>query len=334
MKKSYISAIEYYLPDQVLTNAALASQFPEYSEDKIFKKTGIQCRHIAAQNEYASDLAIYAAKKLFQNNTVLPEEVDFLIFCTQTPDYLLPAAACLIQERLGLSQEVGALDVNLGCSGYVYGLSLAKGLIESGQANNILFLTGDTYTKLLKPSDKSVRTIFGDGASATLISAKETHELGISASAYGTNGQGANDLCVLGRGMRGFLSDTHAYLQMNGPKIFTFTLQVVPTVIKQALNKAALGFEEIDLFIFHQANAYMLEHLRKKLNIPLEKFFVAMDFCGNTVSSTIPIALVEANKKGILSDKKNIMLVGFGVGLSWAACVVDLSYFPEWSKYE
>lgn len=325
MIKAHIKAIDYYLPELILDNTQLALQFPEYSAEKIFKKTGIQERHIAAPDECASDMAIKAAEKLFQSGAVSKDHIDVLLFCTQTPDFLLPTTACIIQEKLGLATTVGALDVNLGCSGYVYGLSLAKGLIESGQAQNVLLLTADTYTKLLEDTDKSVRTIFGDGAAATLIASIESENHYIAATAYGTDGRGAENLCTLGRGMRDFNHVADPYLRMRGPKIFEFTLEVVPDIINVALKKAGLAFADIELFVFHQANAYMLEHLRKKINIPQEKFWVAMEFCGNTVSATIPIALKEAQKQGILAHKQKVMLVGFGVGYSWAATVVDLT---------
>lgn len=326
MQKAFIRAIEYYLPEAVLDNDVLALEFPEFPAAKILEKTGIKERHIAAPNEYASDMAIKAAQRLFESRVVSPEQIDFLLFCTQTPDYLLPTSACLIQDRLGLLKTTGALDFNLGCSGYVYGLSLAKALIESNQARNILLLTGDTYTKLIDPTDKTVKTIFGDGASATLIISREVNATGISSAALGTDGSGGDNLCMKSQGLRKVVGQD-SFLRMQGPKIFEFTLDVVPKVIDDALLKAALRFEDIELFVFHQANAYMLEHLRKKLNIPHEKFWVAMAFCGNTVSSAMPIALKEAQKAGILTGKNKVMLVGFGVGYSWAANIVNFNQF-------
>ncbi len=314
--KARIKSIQYYLPEAILSNQALELAFPEFSAEKILAKTGIQMRHISAVGESSSDMAVKVAETLFASGVISKEQIDFLLFCTQTPYSLLPTNACMLQERLGLNNALGALDFNLGCSGFVYGLSLAKGLIESRQASNVLLLTADTYTKLIEATDKSVRTIFGDGAAATLISGVESEATGISPIAYGTDGRGAKNLCM-----------SKGYLRMNGPEIFEFTLDVVPKIIAQALQKARFDFQDIELFVFHQANAYMLEHLRKKLQIPIEKFWVAMDFCGNTVSSSIPIALREAANAGVLSQKIKVMLVGFGVGYSWAATIVDLSHF-------
>lgn len=324
MQYAALKSIEYYLPETVLTNEDLAKQFPEFPADKILGKTGIRQRHVAAVDEQSSDMAFKVAKKLLDTQVIAPEQIDFLLFCTQTPDYLLPTSACMLQTRLGLPTSTGAIDFNLGCSGYVYGLSLAKALIESGQAKNVLLLTADNYTKLLEREDKSVRTIFGDAATASLVSAVETDLPCISPTVYGTDGRGAENLIVKGRGMRCHMDATvDPFLRMHGPKIFEFTLDVVPRLLKDILSRNNLCMENMDLFVFHQANAYMLEHLRKKLNIPRDKFLVTMDFCGNTVSSTIPIALKEAEKRNILSTLKHVVLVGFGVGYSWAGNIID-----------
>ncbi|QDQ41103.1 ketoacyl-ACP synthase III [Legionella geestiana] len=322
-----IKAIEYYLPSTVLSNEQLALEFPDFPAEKIYEKTGIRERHVSDSNEFASDMAISAAMRLFENNPGAKKSVDFVLFCTQTPDYLLPTSACIIQDKLGLPAATGAMDFNLGCSGFVYGLSIAKGLIESQQARNVLLLTADTYTKLLEKSDKSVRTIFGDGAAATLISGVEHAEPCISPVLYGTNGAGWSNLCVRGRGIRYHdATDADPFLRMHGTEIFSFTLDAVPASIHELLSREQLCLDDIDLFVFHQANHYMLEHLRKKIGIPADKFFVAMDFCGNTVSSSIPIALREAQRRQALSGCRKIMLVGFGVGYSWAACIIDGEY--------
>lgn len=327
MSYAAIKAIEYYLPPAVLTNEQLAVDFPDFPADKIFDKTGIIKRHICANNQFSSDMAISAANKLFDSNQIAKEDVDFLIFCTQTPDYLLPTTACIIQNALGLNKSVGAIDINLGCSGFVYSLSIAKGLIESKQANSVLLLTADTYSKLMEKSDKSVRTIFGDGAAATLISRVDYNRPCISSALFGTDGSGSMNLCVRGRGIRTYEENSvDPFLRMQGPEIFSFTLDTVPKSVAQLLSRENLAMTEIDLFVFHQANQYMLEHLRRKIGIPAEKFLLAMDFCGNTVSSTIPIALKEAQKRKELGGCNKVMLVGFGVGYSWAASIVDCEY--------
>lgn len=320
-----ISAVEYYLPQNVLSTAQLSSEFPEWSVEKIDAKTGIRQRHIAAENECSSDLAVEAAKKLFRTGACQPEQIDYILFCTQSPDYFLPTSACLIQTRLGIPQSAGALDYNLGCSGFVVGLGLAKGLIETGQATNVLLLTGEAYSKFIHAHDRSARTIFGDAAAATLVSAVEARaDQLIGPFIYGTDGTGAEHLIVQTGGMRHPRTAETARddLFMNGPEIFNFTLRTIPKCVNDLLQRANLPLEAVDLFVFHQANEYMLEHLRKRLKISPEKFVVAMGHCGNTVSSTIPIALREAREDGLLKSGHLVMLVGFGVGYSWAATLL------------
>src|ERR1700733_4551585 len=317
-----ISAIEYHLPYNVLSTAQLASAFPEWSVEKIDAKTGIRDRHIAADNECSSDLAVEAAKKLFRTGGCEPEQIDYVLFCTQTPDYFLPTTACLIQSRLGIPRSAGALDYNLGCSGFVAGLGLAKGLIETGQAAKVLLLTGETYSKFIHDRDRSVRTLFGDAAAATLVSGVEGrgHPL-IGPFIYGTDGAGAEHLIVPAGGMRQLRTRETAIecedwsgnirsrdnLFMNGEEIFNFTLRTIPGCVNCLLERANLPLEAVDLFVFHQANEYILEHLRERLKIPEAKFLVAMRHCGNTVSSTMPIALKEAWSAGLLKSGQLIM---------------------------
>lgn len=331
--KARIQAVEYFLPKKVLSNDDLAAEFPEWSVGKISSKTGIERRHIAGPDEFSSHLAIAAARALFERDGIDPATIEYLIVCTQSPDFYMPTTACLVQEGLGLRMNVGATDITLGCSGYIYALGLAKGLIESGQVSNVLVVTADTYSKFINPRDKSVRTIFGDGAAATLVVGDGGGE-GMYGITYGTNGAGGKNLIVPNGGLRAGisiapkadlttrnLSPTGYDLFMDGPEIFNFTLDIVPSSVDEILRKSKLGLDDIDLFVFHQANAFMLEHLRKKLGVPTEKFFVAMAESGNTVSSTIPIALTEAVRQGKLTTGMRVMLLGFGVGLSWGGLV-------------
>jgi len=334
--KAALRAIEYYLPAEVVTTEHLAAQFPEWSVAKIDDKIGVRERHIAAPDECSSDLAVGAARKLFESGVCAASEVDYLLLCTQSPDYFLPTTACLVQERLGIPSHAGALDFNLGCSGYVYGLGLAQGLIETGQASRVLLLTAETYSKFMHPRDKSVRTIFGDAAAATLVVAVEAEEPAIGPFVYGTDGKGGQNLMVPTGGMRrprtaetaGENEDEYGNVRsadnlfMDGAEIFNFTLEVVPQSVTQLLNRSGKRVDEIDLFVFHQANRYMLEHLRKRMRLPAEKFYVAMSHCGNTVSSTIPIALKQASCEGRLKPGDTAMLVGFGVGYSWGATLI------------
>lgn len=343
--RAVVRSIAYHLPERVLDNAALAAEFPEWSVEKIREKTGIDRRHIAAEGETSGDLAARAAQALFAREGVDPKQIDYLLFCTQTPDYVLPTTACVLQERLGLRTDVGALDFNLGCSGYVYGLGLAKALLETGQARAVLLLTGETYSKLVHPGDKSVRTLFGDAGAATLVTLAEDGDEAAGAPAgaallgpfvYGTDGRGAGNLIVATgafRAPRGATpaTETHDefhntrsadHLYMNGGEIFTFTLRAVPQAVRALLERAGEALERVDLVVLHQANAYMLEHLRRKLGVPPERFVVELDEVGNTVSCTIPIALERAREKGALRPGMRVLLVGFGVGYSWSAALL------------
>lgn len=318
-----IKAIEYYLPEQIESNDP---------NDKTTAKIGINQRHIAKPEEYASDLAIAAANKLFDKHDIQREDIDFLLYCTQSPDYYLPTTACVLQDKLSLPTSIGALDINLGCSGFIYGLSLAKGLIETGQARNILFLTAETYSKFIHPLDRSVKPLFGDGAAATLLSAS-SEPYGVKSFVFGTDGRGKDHLIVPAGGTKNPLSEANlqeepdsfgnirsqSNLYMNGPEVFNFTLKEVPASIRKLLDKEGSALEDFDFFIFHQANQHMLEYLRKKMKIDPQKFSVQFSDCGNTVSSTIPIALKRELEAGNIKNGDKVMLVGFGVGYSWAA---------------
>ncbi len=326
MANSYIKAIEYYLPEGI-----------EYNDpqDHMTKKIGINSKHIAAANEYASDLACRAAEKLFESG-IDKTEIDFILYCTQSPDYYLPTTACLIQERLGLPRSCGALDFNLGCSGFIYGLSLAKGLIASKQAKNILLITSETYSKFVNPKDRSVHLLFGDAAAATLILRTENGESYIDNFIFGTDGRGAEKLIVPAGGLRNPVSPQTSVekedefgnirsqnnLYMHGKDVYKFALREVPKAIDELLKKENRELEDYDYFVFHQANFFMMDSLRKKLKIPENKFSVQLEDCGNTVSATIPIALKRESLAGNIKKGDRIMLVGFGVGYSWSACSI------------
>ena len=333
-----IADIAGYLPEHVLSNDTLAALYPEWSADKILAKTGIGERRVAGPDETAADLAFEAARRLFARGRVTAADVDFVILCTQAPDYILPTTACVLQNRLGIPTSAGAFDINLGCSGFVYGLSVAKGLIESGAARCVLLLTADTYSKYIHPHDKSVRTLFGDGAAATaIVAADGAGAPSIGPFVFGTDGSGAHNLIVPAGGFRKPRgADTTAErtdasgnvrtdenLYMDGAEILAFTLREVPKAVDRLLDKAGCGKDDVDLYVLHQANKFMLDTLRKKLKVPEDKVPVHVEHCGNTVSSTIPLTLAALRECGRLADGSKAMLVGFGVGYSWAACLIN-----------
>lgn len=332
---AYIKALSYYLPEKVITNEELLKEFPEWSVEKVAQKVGVNSRHLAAPDETAGDMAEKAARKLFAEHGISPSEIDFVMLCTQSPDYFLPSTACILQDRLGIPTSAGAFDYNLGCSGCIYGMALAKGLVVAGIAKNVLLLTAETFSKYIHPQDKSSRSIFGDGAAACLISTEGFAEIG--EFVFGTDGSGANNLIVKTGSSRQkestglFVEDEEGhvchddYLYMNGSAIFNFTLDAVPPMMNKILENNGLDKDMIDYYIFHQANKFMLDTIRKVCVIPKDKFYVDLSETGNTVSSTVLIGLKECIDKKIVKAGDKIMVAGFGVGLSWGGCILHLT---------
>jgi 3-oxoacyl-[acyl-carrier-protein] synthase III len=327
-----IRDLECYLPERRVTNEDIMKDFPAWSPEVFEKTVGVKCRHVAAPGETAADMAMKAAVKLLER--VDRSDVDFTILCTQYPDYYKPTTACLLQKKLGLRNDSGAYDINLGCSGFVYGLALAKALIAGDIARNVLLLTSTCASQYIYHKDRAKQCLFGDGASATLVSKSEKNK--IFSFEFGTDGN--NKVLVIPNGAFRRRYDfgapeieyepgsitTDNHLQMDGHEIMNFTLIRVPPLIRNILEKNGLKLEEIDHFIFHQANPFILEHVRRRCGIPAEKFFNDIVNTGNTGSSSIPLGI-----KSLLMDKKategqKLLLAGFGVGLSWAATVIEL----------
>jgi len=329
---AYIKAISYYLPERVVTNEELLKEFPEWSVDKVAAKVGVDSRHLAAENETAGDMAEKAARKLFEEYSIDPKTIDFLMLCTQSPNYFLPSTACILQNKLEIPTSAGAFDYNLGCSGCVYGMAIAKGLIAGGIAKNVLVLTAETYNKYLHPSDKSNRSIFGDGAAACLISTEGFAEIG--EFSLGTDGSGAEKLIVrtgaarqkAATGLSSEDNEGHTrfddYLYMDGGGIFNFTLDAVPAMMKDILAKNHIEKDDVGYYVFHQANKFMLNTIRKVCVLPKEKFFIDLADTGNTVSSTVMIGLKRCIEAGTITQGMNVMVSGFGVGLSWGGVIL------------
>ncbi|MDO9580204.1 MAG: ketoacyl-ACP synthase III [Bacteroidales bacterium] len=330
--KSYIKGISYFLPEGIVTNEEIVADFPEWTVEKIISKIGIAKRHKVGKNETASDLAVHAAEKLISDYAIDKSTIDYIILVTQSPDYILPTTACIIQDRLGLPTSIGAIDVNQGCSGFIIGISLAKGLIVGEMAKNVLLLTAETYSKHIHPKDKGNRTIFGDAAAATLISTDGFAE--IKNFSFGTDGRGAENLIVRTGGQRFKKSlndltfdesgnpESSDYLFMDGSAIVNYTLDYFPPLFFDTLLKNNLEQKDVDLFVFHQANKFIMELLRKKLKIEEEKYYRYFEDIGNTVSSTIPIALKEAIKDGTLTGEKIVLLAAPGLGYSWGGAIL------------
>ena len=327
MKYAGIGPITVYLPDRIENNAMLQAQFPEWDMNLIGSKTGIDIRHIASEHECSSDLGYQAAEALLTEYQIDRSSIDFLLFCTQTPDYALPTTACLLQDRLGLRTDCGALDFNLGCSGFVYGMALADGLIRTGSARRILLITAETYTKLIHVSDRSLRTIFGDAGAATLIEAVD--QPSIWGYQYGTDGSGANTLLAHGGGFRPVddaIKPRHrkrwpSDLYMDGPSLMSFTVGKIPETVNRILEAADTSASQIKFYLFHQATAKLLEQLRIVLKVEDWKLPIRLENVGNTVSCTLPILLKQMRENGELNRFDRHLMVGFGVGWSWAGCV-------------
>lgn len=329
-----IKKIEYVFPEVMITNEDLKKDFPDYDFERFEEKVGIKRRYIVSEDETALDLAEKACNKLFKNFD--KEKIDYILYCTQSPEYFLPTTACILQDRLGLRKNIGALDFNLGCSGFTYGVNLANALILSGQVENVLLVTAETYSKFIHPKDKTNKSIFGDAAAATLIS--KTEDDNILKFKFGTDGSGYDKLIVkngcskfpldpdaeqINYGTDNIYTDNHLY--MNGPEVFNFTTKVIPDFVKEIMADNKLEIEKVDQFVFHQANSFMLDFLRKRVKIPKENFYNDLSDGGNTVSCTIPIALKRYTDSLDECKHLTIGIVGFGVGLSWSGGIIKIN---------
>jgi 3-oxoacyl-[acyl-carrier-protein] synthase-3 len=329
---SYIAAVEYSLPARAVTNEELAQLHPEWQMEKLGQRTGVLSRRWCDDSETSLDLAEAACRKLFERTGLAADQIDAVLFCTQTPDYVMPPNACLLQHSLGLRHSVAALDFSLACSGYVYGLFLADALIRSGASRNVLLVTAETYSKLSGSDDRSTRTLFGDAGAVTWIAAGKP---GIRNCQLGTDGGGANCFYVPGGGARrvskitsdsfgqAAVDPSSAQIVMNGTGILDFVKREIPRLVRDLLASAQLSLDDLDLVLFHQASLLALEYLHRTLHIPKEKQFSDLLQLGNTVSASLPILLRDAELAGVLRPGMRVMLVGFGVGLSWGACIVE-----------
>lgn len=318
---AYLRGIQYHLPEGVRTNDDLAEVNPTWDAEKIFAKTGIRSRHIAAPGETAADLACIAAEKLIDECALRRDAIDVLLLCTQSPDHLLPTTACLLQERLQLPTTCAAMDYNLGCSGFTYGLWLARALIRSGSARHILLLAADTYSRYCDVHDLTTATIFGDGAAAALITASPENAVAtIGETLTGTDGRGKESLIVRSGCARQPESenDRDRHLYMDGPEVFAFTITTVHQAVRRLLDQLGMKPDQIDWYLFHQANVFMLKKLGQAMRIDLEKMPIDMEDLGNTVSATVPILIRRQMDRGAFAPGQHCLLAGFGVGYSWA----------------
>lgn len=322
----------YILGSTIEDGHKLLSDNPEWDIEAIEEKTGSNTRHIVNQSETLVDLAYCAATNLIVEKCIDRQSIDGLILITQSPDYKLPTSACILQDRLGLGTGIMAFDINLGCSGFIYGLANSIALMEAGIVKKILLICGDTYSKYIDKNDRTCRPIFSDGASAMILDSEGLSNMDIGPFVFGSDGSGAKNLIVKNSGARDYLIGRTGEVQrlfMDGAKVFMFTMSAVPKLVQDTLDKASINIEDISIFIFHQASKVVLDTIAKKLNIPPKKMYSNLKNIGNTVSATIPIALKDALQDGSVKNGDLIFLAGFGVGYSWGATII------RWSgKYE
>jgi len=331
--KAKIAAIEYALPKKSITNEDLDLLHPDWSIHQVAKSTGVMTRYVCAEDQTALDLAVEACDRLFARGVVAKEDVGAVLVCTQSPDYIMPPNSTLLQHRLQLPQTVAAFDYSLACSGFIYGLFIGKAMIESDSLDNILLVASEAYSKKIAyPGDRGAISVIGDGAAVALLSKGQT---GMSEFILGTDGSGGP--IVPAGGARTPASKetstevtdtfgnvrTQENIYMEGTSILTFLKKQVPICVKALLDKTGFTYDDISLFIFHQASGMALDFLEASLKLPKEKTYRNLDRVGNTVSASIPIAIRDAELEGRIKPGDRLLVAGFGAGYSWGACIVD-----------
>jgi 3-oxoacyl-[acyl-carrier-protein] synthase III len=331
-----IEAIAYAFPAARVTNADLKALHPGWDFERLEKRTGVLSRYVASPGETALDFAVSACEKLDARGRLAPARIDAIIFCTQTPDYLMPPNACLLHGKLNLAPGVLAFDINLACSGYIYGLQLAASLLKSGAAQRVLLATADTYTRYIHPGDRATRCLFGDGGAVSVVSEAED-VWPILDIRCGTAGKHFDKFLIPAGGMRCPRSAetaretvdpsgnvrTAEHIRMNGMGVLSFFNSTIPPVVRDTLCRNRLRIEDIGLFVFHQASQVALDSLRSALRIPPEKLALDLAEVGNLVSASIPVAFERAIERGAARGQK-VLLCGFGVGLSWGTALIEI----------
>ena len=315
-----------YLPEKILTNKDL-EKIMDTNDEWITTRTGIKERRIAADDEATSDLSYNAALRAIEDSGIDKNEIDLIIIATSTPDYQMPSTAALVQNKLGI--KAAGFDLEAACTGFVYGLITGYSFINSGIYKKVLVVGADVFSRILDWEDRGTSILFGDGAGAVVLG--EVEDGGYLGGDLQADGSGGSELIVPSSGSRmpltqEVLDNKDQFVKMNGREIFKFAVKIFPETVDRSLEKANLKIDDIDLIIPHQANIRIIESISKRLNQPLEKFFVNLDKYGNTSAATIPIALDEASKQGRIKKGDKVIMVGFGGGLTYGSCIV------EWSK--
>jgi 3-oxoacyl-[acyl-carrier-protein] synthase-3 len=331
-----IKGIAYVLPDSCVTNDDLAREHPTWDMRQVEARTGVAQRYVAASKETSLDLGLRACEKLFTANPGLRNDVDSLLFCTESPDYIMPPNACILQGKLGLRKGTLAFDFNLACSGFVYGLAIARGLIVSGMCENVILVCGETYSKYTCPEDRSVTALFGDGAAAAWIRSvdgkgvidvlcatdgKEYERFIVPAGACRMPRSSLTSAVTVDANGNGRSLDN---IHMDGMGILSFVSANVPAQVKELLHRNDLEVSDVDLFVFHQASGMVLDTLTRLLHLDPSRVYRNLSCVGNTVSASIPLALKDALDDGGLHSGSRVVVSGFGVGLSWASALLEV----------
>lgn len=325
-----IVGIATCVPTRRFDNVVDTTEFAPDEVRKVVGMAGVNARRVVDDATCSSDLCFAAADRLLDELTCDRSTIDVLIMATQTPDYFMPSSSCLLQQRLGLSTTCAAFDLNLGCSAYVYGLWLASSLLSTSGFHKILLLNGETPTRYADRADRSVALLFGDAGSATLL---ERREPGDDAAEWSfvlhTDGAGSDDLIIRGGGFRDrFSADPRQHhVSMNGSNVFNFTIRVIPPLVRDTLELAGLTKDDVDYFIFHQSNRFIMNHLVKKLGLPAERVPIILEEFGNTGGPSVPLTITQGSLERPIGRALRLMLLGYGVGLSWGSTVLDLD--PE-----
>ncbi|MCK8823953.1 beta-ketoacyl-ACP synthase III [Fuchsiella alkaliacetigena] len=324
LRRAGITGVASYVPEKILTNQDL-EKMVDTDDEWIKSRTGIEERRIAAEDTATSDLAYRAAEAALEEADLAAEELDLIIVATVTPDMVFPATACLVQDRLG-AEKAAAFDLQAGCSGFVYALATATQFVKAGAYDNVLVIGAETLSKITNWEDRNTCILFGDGAGAAVVQVVESG--GILANVLGADGSGGELLKVPAGGSRQpttietVQNELH-YMQMEGNQVFKFAVRIMGKSALKSIEKAGLQREDIDFFIPHQANTRIINAAAKRLKLSEEQVFVNLDKYGNTSAASIPIALAEAVEAGRINKGDNIVLVGFGAGLTWAASTIE-----------
>lgn len=328
MRNSYrsvgILATGHYVPEKIVTNDDLA-KVVDTSDEWISTRTGIKQRRIAAAGESTSDMATKAALKALDKTGLDPSQIDLIIVSTVTPDMNFPSTACIVQKNIKAS-AAAAFDIEAACSGFIYGITIAKQFISTGFYNKILFICADTLSKITDWTDRNTCVLFGDGAGAVILGAVD-EGYGIVDTCIGADGNGGELLSMPGGGSRmplsvDVLNEKMNTIHMNGQDVFKFAVRIMAKASLEVLDKCGLSKEDIDFLIPHQANIRIIDAAAKRLNLPYEKVYVNLDRYGNMSSASIPVALDEALGEGKIKKGDIVLIVGFGAGLTWGSAII------------